>query len=272
MAQFVTDQLLRPGEFVGETVSKHVAGAILSEVTHSSSRSLANHSHTWPYLTTLLQGFYHETVKGATIVYEPMTAVFHGSMLEHRDEIGECGARFFTVELGEAWQAELERCGGAPAHAYGLHGQDATWLALRLYHEFLADDTANEPVEELLFELCSHLPGSSDAETAEPPWLGDVTARLTIAFRESYSLRDLAKDSGIDPSHLARTFYRFKRRTISDFITRLRVRDACARLAGLEQSLSDIATTSGFADQSHMTRAIHRITGSTPATLRSILR
>lgn len=157
-------------------------------------------------------------------------------------------------------------------HAYELYGNEATWLALRLYHEFLTDDTANERVEELLFELCAQLPGSSDPETTEPPWLGVVTARLTAEFRESYSLRNLAKDVGLDPSHVARTFYRFKRRTISDFITRLRVRDACARLADLEESLSDIATTSGFADQSHMTRAIRRITGSTPATLRSILR
>jgi len=52
---------------------------------------------------------------------------------------------------------------------------------------------------------------------------------------------------------------------------RLRVQDACRHIRKLDRTLSEIARTSGFSDQSHMTRSIRRIAGNTPAELRRIL-
>jgi AraC family transcriptional regulator len=262
---------MQPGHFFGNTTSKRIAGIVLSQVVHSESRSLPEHSHQWPYLSMLLQGFYSEYIGDQTISYDPFTAVFHGSALVHRDEIGEGGARFFIVELDEAWQETIECHGGAPRHAYELHGDGASWVALRLYHDFVADSGSEEAIEESILELCAYLPDAAPADTCRPAWLDAVVALLLENFREAYSLRRLASEVGVDPSHLARTFYRFHRRTISDFVLRLRVQEACRQISAFDQTLSDIARTSGFSDQSHMTRSIRRLVGNTPAELRRVL-
>jgi AraC-like DNA-binding protein len=72
----------------------------------------------------------------------------------------------------------------------------------------------------------------------------------------------------VDPAHLCRAFRRFRRRTIGDYVTGLRVQFVCRKLAETHEPLSDIAAQSGFTDQSHMTRVFKRITGVTPGSYR----
>jgi AraC-like DNA-binding protein len=45
---------------------------------------------------------------------------------------------------------------------------------------------------------------------------------------------------------------------------------ASRRLVGTRESLSGIAATSGFADQSHFTREFRRLTGMTPGRYREV--
>ena len=265
---------LAPGEFYGETASVRVADAILSEVVHYERRTLPAHTHDWPYFSVLLEGSYVETTGRTTIDYRPLTAVFHGARLTHSDEIGAEGSRFFLIELGPSWVDLAQGLGGIPEHMFELHGEHASWLGLRLYHEFREpEDRRNETaIEELLLELCAYLPSAPPPEQNEPPWMEDVLALVTQNFRKHYDLRSLAADVHVHPSHLARTFHRFRRRTIGDAVNRLRVQEACRRLTESDATLTEIATESGFSDQSHMTRAVRRLTGSTPGAYRKAMR
>ena len=268
----MTEMRLKPGEFLGDAMSTRIADAIFSHVIHHEARSLPLHDHEWPYVSMLLQGFYSETVGRETISFQPFTAVFHGAKLVHDDEIGSGGARFFLIEFGESWLELIERLGGTPRHVHELYGEGASWPALRAYYHFAGGTLDTENVEESLFELCAHLPRASPPETEEPQWLNDVQEEVLNNFCGPYSLRKLAETVHVDPSHLARTFYRFRRCTIGEFVNRLRVQQACRQLAELDQSLETIARMNGFADQSHMTRAIRQLSGSTPAVLRRLLK
>jgi len=259
---------LRPGTFVGESTSKIVADAILSEVVHREGRAVVEHSHEWPYISLLLSGAYHETVGEKAVVFAPFTAVFHDRDLAHADEIGEGGARFFLLEFGPAWRHTLEAIGPIPDHVYELHGEGASWPMLRLYHLFVADELSDEVVEDALFEICGHLPNAEVVADSEPAWLCGVEAWLERHFRERYSLERVAREMHVNASHLARTFTRFRGRTMGDFVSRLRVQEACRQLAELEHTLEEIAVSAGFTDQSHMTRIIRQVAGSTPAALR----
>jgi AraC family transcriptional regulator len=248
------------------------ANAILSEVTHREGRSVIEHSHEWPYVSLLLSGTYREAVGQKTIVFAPFTAVFHDRDLVHADEIGEGGARFFLLEFGPAWRETLEAAGNIPDHVHELHGEGASWPLLRLYHLFAADELSDEVVEDALFEICGHLPNAQAVADSEPEWLGDVDAWLEQHFREPYRLERVAREVHVNASHLARTFVRFRRRTMGEFVNRLRVQEACRELAGLDHTLEEIAISAGFTDQSHMTRVIRQVSGSTPAALRRSLR
>lgn len=262
---------LRPGTFIGKSNSRSFANAILSEVVHWDGHSLPEHSHEWPYVSLLLSGTYHETVSDTQIVFAPFTAVFHDRDLVHTDTIGEGGARFFLLEFGPEWRDAIERFGSVPGHVHELNGEGASWPMLRLYHGLISDRLSDELVEEAVFEICGYLPVADELAKADPEWLDAVETWLRRNFREPYSLQRLARDVHVHPSHLARTFMRFRSRTIGESLSRLRVQEACRQLAELERSLEEIAVSAGFSDQSHMTRVIRQLSGSTPAALRRSL-
>lgn len=262
---------LQPGRFVGKTTSANLAGAVLSEVVHLGKRALPVHSHEWPYVSLLVSGAYRETVARRTIVFAPFNAVFHDRGLVHGDEIGEGGARFFVLEFGPAWRAALEASGPIADYVYELHGEGASWPMLRLFQHFTLGDLTHEIVEDALFEVCGHLPNAPLLGNAEPAWLRGIEAWLEQHFREPYSLERVARENHVNASHLARTFMRFRQKTIGDFVGRLRVQEACRRLNARGQTIEEVAFASGFTDQSHMTRVIRQLTGRTPAVLRASL-
>jgi AraC-like DNA-binding protein len=81
-------------------------------------------------------------------------------------------------------------------------------------------------------------------------------------------LKAIAHEMSVNPSHLCRTFRRFRRRTIGDYVMGLRVQFVCRKLTETGDALTDIAEEAGFTDQSHMTRVFKRITGDTPGSYR----
>ena len=84
-------------------------------------------------------------------------------------------------------------------------------------------------------------------------------------------LDELAREAGVHPVHLSRVFRRCVGEGIGEYVHRLRVRTACERMLAPHNSLSELSLGTGFADQSHFTRAFRKITGLTPATFRSAL-
>ena len=259
---------LEPGAFIGETESAASAGAIFSHVSHKLSRTILEHTHQWPYVSILLRGVYEERVEQQKIVFQPMTMVFHGPRLSHQDTIGTGGADFFLIEFGESWWPTIARSGVSPKHAYEVRGEGASWAALRLYNDFQMRALSEEATEEALYSLCAHLPRAMLVENSEPAWLRSVDDYLSEHFRERYSLREVAQRLSVDPAHLARTYHRFRERTIGDAVNRLRAQEAYRRITGTGNTLEIIARECGFADQSHMTRSVRDLSGTTPAALR----
>jgi AraC family transcriptional regulator len=87
-------------------------------------------------------------------------------------------------------------------------------------------------------------------------------------FRESLRIADIAEAVGVHPAHLATMFSEVHRVPLATFIRRLRLDWASDRLARTDASISSIAASAGFADQSHLTRAFKEYTGHTPAAYR----
>jgi two-component system response regulator YesN len=56
---------------------------------------------------------------------------------------------------------------------------------------------------------------------------------------------------------------------VGEYVRRLRVGQACRRLAHSNASLSEIAFEAGFSDQSQFCRVFKRVTGLTPGTFRA---
>ena len=99
-----------------------------------------------------------------------------------------------------------------------------------------------------------------------------VAERIQVQFRAKLRLEDLAREAGVHPVHLSRTFARRVGTGLHDYIEGVRVRWVCSQMTDGEGDLAALAAEAGYADQSHMTRAFRRVTGMTPGDVRAAVR
>jgi AraC family transcriptional regulator len=145
-------------------------------------------------------------------------------------------------------------------------------LARRLALEFDRHDEASElALEGLTMECLAFFARDERRAARQPPrWLGAIVERLREV--EPVSLAELAGESGVHPSTLARTFRRFHGCSLGDYRRRCRVERALAALRASDAPLSEIAARCGFADQSHLTRALRAAVGLPPGAFRRSVR
>lgn len=82
------------------------------------------------------------------------------------------------------------------------------------------------------------------------------------------STEDLAREVAISAHHFGRLFRQVIGQTPHQFVMSYRVETARRLLADARRTLTDVAVSCGFADQSHFTRAFKQATGVTPGLYR----
>lgn len=263
---------LTTGQFFGKIANRASSGGILlSRLSHTQPRKIPPHSHQATFFCLLLSGHYRESFARTTYAYNPLTLVYHPAGMFHDDEIGPAGAQLFSIELPASTLAQFRDYAPAVQSRPDLCGGPAVWLALEL-HRSLADPPSPLALASLTGELlaATHRLPDPPADSAAP-WLLRLRDRLHDSFADSLTLTALAQDSGYHPIHISRTFRRTFRCSIPDYLQRLRVLFVARQLLTLPPvSLASLAAAAGFADQSHLTRTFHRVTGHSPAAWRRL--
>jgi len=260
-------KVLRGGEFYSPVQARLQAGdVLLSELRQPCSRQVPRHEHELAYVTVVLDGDYFEGDRGHLDELCPFTAAFNPAGAVHSTIIGPEGASFFTVEFREPALRELGL--RLPAETTLDRGVgNVLWPGLRLYSAF---KTEADPglLEACILEVLGAISGFEAPEAAPPSWFGRVKEHLCDDICEPVTVRELAREAGVHPVHLARVFRRIEKQSPGEYQQRLRVRAACKLLRDPEWPLAVIAAECGFADQSHLTRVFRRMTGTTPARFR----
>ncbi len=107
-----------------------------------------------------------------------------------------------------------------------------------------------------------------DERGLSPRRLQRVTDYVAANVALDLTLADLAAVAGVSPSHLTVLFKRATGLSVHQYILRKRVEHAVALVRRDEYPLCDVALLAGFANQSHMARAMRRFAGVTPGELR----
>nr|WP_202804411.1 AraC family transcriptional regulator [Baaleninema simplex] len=95
-----------------------------------------------------------------------------------------------------------------------------------------------------------------------------VKAYIDAHLNQNLKLVDLAAIAQVSPAYFARLFKQSEGITPYQYILKQRVEKVRALLKHSELSLTDIAVSVGFCDQSHMTRCFKRRVGMTPTEFR----
>ena len=265
---------LPPGNFYGETLRQHQAGGFsLSETRYLSGTKLPRHSHDSHYFCLVLSGSYREKYERKVRSCEPSMILYHPAGELHAQSFDQTAVDLFRIEVDPARLRYPSR------PSLSIDGRDfrgglPVGLASKLYREFRAPDAVSHlAIEGLGLEFIAELARDSqrcgNTSHQSPPWLRQAHELVMSRFLEPLTLDEIAGAVGVHPVTLAREFRRHYGCTVGDLVRRERIGFACRRLLKPEESLSSIAISAGFYDQSHFAKTFKRLIGLTPARYRA---
>ncbi len=254
-----------------------VAGFAVKKYSQPPARRLPWHEHGAASLCFVVSGSYTERTRSGSSAQEcgPRAMVFKPAGQRHSDDFGTAGATCLLIEVEPGRLASLAPVANLFERPRLERGARLSVLGQRLYREFGCEDGCSAlAVEGLILEILAEASRTAGTEGAEPrpTWLLRAYELVHESFCESLSLSAVAREVGIHPSHLARSWRRHYRQSIGDSVRKLRVERAARDLAGTTTSLTEIGLQLGFFDQSHFCRVFTRQTGLTPAQYRRAAR
>lgn len=264
---------LKAGEYYGKVSNnQRIPSSVLLEVVHSQRVDLPKHSHELAFFSFLLNGSYSETYGKKSFSYRPMTIWWHRPGIMHKDVIGNTGGHFFNIEIQPQYLEQLQQTLKLPEDFY-VQNNSLIWLVCRLYHEFKNWQIGSELIAEgITLEMLGYSAQRQFLTNNRPPsWLWRVIEKLNDEFAQNFSTEQLAQEANVHPVHLATVFRQFQHQTIGEYVQKLRLSRAIQMLFNPERSLSEIAVSVGFYDQSHFARIFKRHLAITPGAFRNSL-
>ena len=265
------DGCLDAGLYYGSVDGRYeTPNAVLSEVNHDAPRTLPEHDHALAYFCMLISGDYVETIAGREFNYELFEVGFHPARTPHRDAIGHSGGRFLCLEVrSEPLTAAEVRIHDAPA----LLPSDVSLQLLRTYRCFSAGLLSPLVLESVVWELCGDQSDQTPVpERRYPRWVRQCLDLVEDECASALTLTDVAARVGVHPVHLSREFRRRFHQTLGEYAHKVRVRRACAMMKRETTPLALVASSVGFADQSHFCRVFKALVGCTPSAFAAHLR
>lgn len=263
------DAPLAAGQFFGATRGQlRTEDFVVSAVRHGSARVVPTHVHANPFLSMLIGGSYREWFAGGHWDARPLGMVLRPPDAEHRDEIGPGGASFLCVDIGPGFWRALAGS-GIRLERRAFEDRPMSCTALRLLRE-LREKRAGWPAiaEALIVELADeYLVADRRVGRREPAWLARARNYLQSGLADA-SLRRLAAELDLHPVHVSRMFKRHAGVTPSQYLRQQRTLSVARAVLETDDSLAALAERHGFADQSHLTRALRRRTHWSPGGLR----
>jgi AraC-like DNA-binding protein len=95
-----------------------------------------------------------------------------------------------------------------------------------------------------------------------------VLDHIHVHYAQGVSIEALADIAALSPSGLHRMFLRHTRQTVSDYIMRLRIGEACALLSGTSRPIAHIASDVGYNALANFNRQFRALKGLTPREYR----
>jgi AraC-like DNA-binding protein len=260
----------------GQTVEIWRAAGFSSIELHSGSaisQEYPRHWHDELYLCAIIAGTADLQCVGSSYSTPPDTLVLIPPGEVHANRKLHCTFRCMFID-SEALRADLEKFmeQGMPAINFRtglIRGVKTIASFLRTHRSLgrIESELARDSAVMLFFHKLVH---RHSAAKLHSPREGneDTTVLRTRRFLDEHyaervSLQDLSRFAGISPYHLHRSFCRKVGMPPHCYQTQVRIHHARLMLRR-GRSISDVASSSGFADQSHFARHFKKLTGATP--------
>lgn len=248
-------------------------GLTLDFSDYLPNRKMRSHAHEPAAFSFILSGSYDETIeKKYRRVCKSNMTIFHPSDETHAVSFHNATTKIFRLSLSKSWLERFDKSPFRLNQPAVFESEAAAAMFRKLYSEFCTPDAFSAfAVEGLTLELFTILARNSSLRRKEnetPRWLESVREMLSENYSDETSLQTLAETVGVHPVYLSRQFRKFYQTTVGDYVRQMRIERASSQLSKTKRSISEIALSTGFYDQSHFSNVFKKYTGMTPGEFR----
>jgi AraC-like DNA-binding protein len=194
-------------------------------------------------MAVVLAGGYVEAGDGGRVRAQPGTVIVHQSYAAHMN----------AFEAPRSVVLNLIGCAGS------------RWIGAGVV------DDVDAIVRVAEYDAAAAAELVMDNMRSEAVRLGDWPDLLAdaLARNPGLSLTDWSESMNLNPASVSRGFRRCFGLSPKRFRLEAKARNALRAIADTTEGLAHVAASSGFADQSHLSRVCRDLTGVTPAALRA---
>lgn len=244
--------------------SREVAGFVFTETKYHPNQRLPKHSHEHANFIIVLRGTFTENYGRKTRWCAPSSVIFRPPEELHADHFHNAGGRCLTIEVAARWLERAREHSVILKDSADFQSGLLTTITARLYGEFCAIDSVSPlAIEGLTLEMIAEISRISVRKSSPVSACRVERAREIIHahFSDNLTLSSIAESIGMHPVYLAREFRNRHNCTIGEYIRHLRIQFACREIANSNATIAEIASASGFFDQSHFSRTFKQLTG-----------
>lgn len=256
------------GHFLGDLNRSIAAGGYCIDLRVASlpPEAVSEHSHDHAHFILPLADGYRSLARDPLArdrtVFTAGSAIYNPPGVVHRDCFDIAGGLFLSVSAPADLPTNL-------GHPVLLRGDAET--AMRRLVGLSARPASGDglAIEQAALMLADAVVGSPKTSGHAPDWLLLAVEMIDdLACTSGLEIRMIAKAVGVHPVHLARSWRRHLGGSPAGAIRHRRADHATRHLIR-QTDLAETAATTGYADQSHMTREYVRIFGITPGAFRA---
>jgi AraC-like DNA-binding protein len=244
------------------------AGFQLTDAWFPPGLTLAPHEHERTVIAVTVEGQWDSVMQQRPYTSAASTLLIEPAGQRHANHFTSA-TRVLIIQPEAGRCSGLGQAGRVLERAARFRVDGVAALARRIQWELRQPDAAAPLcLEGLSLEIVAvacRAGEPSRRANQPPPWLALAVEYLHAHCMERITVSDVAGALDVHPARLARTFRRHRGASIGSFVRDLRLQKAIGLLTGSTRSICDIAMSTGFADQSHLTRLCVRRTGRTPA-------
>ncbi len=242
-------------------------------IVHAERERVGWHYHENPHLTFILRGKVIEGTKQRVHHCSAGQLLFHARLEPHYNTNLENDVRCLHIDFTPGYLADIDADDRKLQGIFDVRNPEVKLLCYKAFSEaVLSDDLSSATIHSLALDILGRLLFLEDStKTPRPLWVSRLEELLNYQFSETISLNDLSRELGIHPVHLSRSFSRYFRCTLGEYVRSVRIERSLQHISRRQSSLTEIAAACGFADQSHFIRSFKRTIGLTPSAYRKLI-
>lgn len=261
---------LRSGQHFGQNKTTiTLQDCMLIEAGYTPQINVPWHYHENAYFYYHIRGHLSEVNKKKSYTCIPGTSLFHYWQEAHCNGKFSPDALFYHLEFKKDWFVrhgiKTENLEGDFQLDHPLYQS----IFRKIYAESrISDSSTPLSIDGLSLQVFAEMMRSSREISSRPGWVQKIKDLMHDCFSENITLAFLSHYTGLHPVYLSREFPKYFQMGFGDYVRKIKLEKATVLLQTSEMSVTEIAFSCGFSDQSHFIRSFSAANRITPLQYR----